>query len=63
MHDYRFIFPDGQRVPVAELPTPLIRYLLSDGVELDGADPHETPEQVMKRLDLELFIREKGLRT
>lgn len=54
------IYPDGRKVPVAQLPTEEIKETLAEGVEAMGADPVSA---IIERLLLELFIRENGLRT
>jgi len=63
MRDYVFITTDDKRIPTAELPTLLIVALLASGVEIVGREDPDEETAVMKRLELELFIRQKGLRT
>ena len=61
MLDYDFIDDTGRRIPVAEMLTVDIICCLQNGVELE---PGETvrPPDIMARLQLELEIRQKGLR-
>ena len=60
VRDYRFRDDDGRDVPVAEMADADIRECLANGVEpLDG----EPADAIRDRLNLELLIREKGLRT
>jgi hypothetical protein len=60
MRDYEYMYEDGRCVKVADLPTQEILDVLAVGVNpLHG----ESPEAIMERLRLELFIRERGLRT
>jgi hypothetical protein len=64
MLDYSYITTDGARIPIAKLPTPVIRDLLSGPLNIVDSDTsRDLAGDVRKRLDLELFIREKGLRS
>lgn len=64
MLDYDYITADGKRVPIAELPTRLIHELLAGPINIVDSDKTRDPvTDVRKRLDLELFIRSKGLRS
>jgi hypothetical protein len=60
MRDYCRRDDEGRDVPVAQLSTEEIREHLATGVEALGP---ESVEAIMERLRLELFIRERGLRT
>jgi len=64
MLDYNYITTDGARIPVAQLPTPIICDLLAGPLNIIDSEMTRDPVgDVRKRLDLELFIREKGLRS
>ena len=64
MRDHYYVGKDGSRTAVADLPTPMIHEILRDGVYVVHKDhPGERTESVVERLQLELFIRERGLRT
>lgn len=60
MRDYMY-HPDGidPGVPVSQMPTEEIVACLADGFEANGEAPIEA---IRDRLQLELFIRERGLR-
>lgn len=62
MLDYNYVLTSGDRVPVAKLPTQLIQELLRVGVRIHNPEDPSDAERVMKRLDLELFIRRHNLR-
>lgn len=64
MRDYNFIEEgSGKRVPVAQLPTSFIRELLSGELYIVHSDGEIDPIcKVKKRLELELLIRQLGLR-
>lgn len=63
MLDYHYNTTDGHRVPIAELPTALIYELLAGPINIVDSDTSRDPvRDIRKRLDLELFIRAKGLR-
>jgi hypothetical protein len=64
MRDYYLHTTDGARIATAELPTPLIVEMLREGFNIVDAETSRDPVgDVRKRFELELFIREKGLRT
>lgn len=64
MLDYHYVTCDGARIPIAKLPTPVICDLLAGPLKIVDSDTSRDPvSDVRKRLDLELFIRAKGLRT
>ena len=60
MQDYTFIDDEGRRMPVAAMSTEDIVACLERGVEVEGRT--ERPRDIMSRLQLELEIRQKGLR-
>lgn len=50
-------------VPVSQLPTELIEECLRDGIEINDSDGYLDPiSAVMKRLELELYIRTHNIR-
>ena len=61
MRDYHYYDDDGRRIPISQMTTVDIDRWLRDGFKMvKGSEV--TPEAVRERLQLELFIREKGLR-
>lgn len=63
MRDYTYVSESGERMAIATMPTALILALLRDGFEVSACDGYCDPlTAVRKRLDLELFIRSRGLR-
>lgn len=62
MRDHYFVDDRGTRTPVSQLSTEMIRHLLTFGIEVESMEPGETKQDAIDRLQLELFIREKGLR-
>lgn len=64
MQDYFYTPKDGSRTPVSELPTSLILQLLQEGIEITDpfSSPCEDVKSVRRRLELELEIRNLGLR-
>jgi hypothetical protein len=62
MRDHVRITDDGQRTPVADMTTEEIQECLQHGVAIREESENTTAEDVMERLRLELFIRERGLR-
>jgi hypothetical protein len=59
MHDYIFVDDEGRKMPVSEMTTDDIAICLNVGMELLGG---ESKEAIAKRLQLELEIRNGGLR-
>lgn len=62
MLDHYFKFPDGSRIPVSELSDRDLARLLVIGVRVENPEFACGAKEVMKRLDLERFIRANGLR-
>jgi hypothetical protein len=63
LRDYNLIGDDGTATPVAQVSTQDIQECLQDGFVVSAHDGHLDPERdVRNRLDLELFIRRRGLR-
>lgn len=61
MRDYGFVPDDGRPpVPVAEMTTADIEDCLRDGVKSIST---ESAQAIIERLQLELFIRERNLRS
>jgi hypothetical protein len=60
VRDYIYTDRAGRTMPVAEMPSAAIQELLREGFSTDNVTP---PTAITERLRLELFIREKGLRT
>jgi hypothetical protein len=60
VRDYLYEDERGQMTPVEKMSTSDIEDILRTGFRSDGTTP---PAAVTERLRLELFIREKGLRT
>jgi hypothetical protein len=59
MRDYLYDDKDGRQIPVEKMSTAEIEAVLRYGFTTDD----QTPEKaIIERLELELFIREKGLR-
>lgn len=60
---FRFL-PDGQKIPVAQIPTATIEFVLGnqDLISLSECDdPGMTVEDTVERLKIELVIRSLGL--
>ncbi len=60
MRDYAMQDENGRWIPVSEMSLVDIIECLVEGVEILSND---TAEAVRERLELEIFIRKKGLRT
>ncbi len=62
MKDHVYVDETGKRTPVSELSTHEIQEFLRDGIEIAERNPGVNENSVRDRLELELFIREMGLR-
>lgn len=50
-------------VPVSQLPTDYLQQCLADGIEINDDDGHMDAEsRVIKRIELELYIRANNIR-